>query len=181
MSEMEELQVMKMHFLYQELKQELRVRSQESTLSASEIQSIESEILSIQRDFVDGIETSFSELMSQITESIGTREIGNLEGEFYYDMPFFGELEARITLSDYIADTESLTSSRFRSDIEVSLSSFGEKIESSLTLDLIMKENDIYVLIEDLEILSEGNILEDWIEIVEVVNTLGKTNTYIHI
>ena len=178
---MEELQTMKIRYLSSEIKKELQHRSQDNSLSASEVQDIESEILALQKDFLSELENGFWELMSQVTESIGTREIWNLEGNFYYSLPFFGELEMNISLSDYIADTESLTSSRIRADIGFSLNMFDEKIQSSMNMDLITKENNIYLLVQNLEVLSESGMDEMLSEIIETVNTLGENNTYIHI
>jgi len=85
-----------------------------------------------------------------------------------------------MSLSDYIADTESLVSSRVRGDVAFSLDMFGEKIESSMVLDIIVRDADIYLLVKDIS-LSGSEMLEEWSELIQVMNALGKNNTYIHI
>jgi hypothetical protein len=177
---MEELQMMKITFLHQEIIQELQARAWNMNLNSDEVQAIESEILSMQRDFLREFEASFKEFMTQVADSIGTREIWNLEGELFYSIPFFGELEMKMSLSDYIADTESLVSSRVRGDVAFSLDMFGEKIESSMMLDIIVRDANIYLLVKDIS-LSGSEMLEEWSELIQVMNALGKNNTYIHI
>jgi len=85
-----------------------------------------------------------------------------------------------MSFSDYITDTESLVSSRVRGDLVFSLDMFGEKIEGSMVLDIIVQDADSYLLVKDIS-LSGSEMLEEWSELIEVINALGKNSAYIHI
>ncbi|MCH8518771.1 hypothetical protein LAT59_03355 [Candidatus Gracilibacteria bacterium] len=172
---------LKLHFLYQEIGKTLHNNIRTQSLPQVEIQKIEADILTMQQSFLSELENNLSQLLAEITASIGTREIGTMSGELYYNIPFFGELNMEVSLNEYIADTENLDIARVRGDVNFSFHMGEEKIESSMKVDLIVQGNDIYILLQDITLDGSRDIVENSQQVVEVLGALGQTQTYIHI
>lgn len=180
-SEMDEASSMKLLYLWEQTRAALHRQAGSTEIPEGEKNRIEAEVLSAQKSFLLETEKNIGLFMKEISASIGSREIGDMSWSFYYDIPFFGALDMNFDMKEYIADTESLENVRLRGNFLISFTFASETISSSFDLDLIVRGDDVYMLIENLNIEGNEDILSGSREVIEILQALWKTKTYIHI
>jgi len=181
LSEMDNMDVMKLLYLSNQTRNTLREQASKNNITENEKEEIEAEILLMQKGFLAEMEKNINLFMTEVASSIGSREMGDMSWSFSYNIPFFGNLEMSFDMKEYIADTESLEDMRLRGAFEIMFTIGEEIIESRFELDFIVTGNDIYILIDNLDVVGNEDILANSREIIEVIQVLWKTKTYIYI
>lgn len=179
--DMERETELKLKVLTQKLSEVLQTKALNQDLTDGEVKKVESDILKMQQNILSDIETSLWKLISEITTSIWTREQGSLSWTLYYNIPYFGKLNVEVSLSEYTADTENLEKMRLKWDIKFWFDMWEETLKSTMSFDLIIDKNDIYILVKNIQLTWSQDIITWSKEIVEFINTLWDTETYIHI
>lgn len=154
----------------------------EETISEEDKEFIESKILSLQENMWENSETFFDTFWNKLNEMMSVEEKGNLEMRAKYDIDEIWKFEWSFKFDDYIAKNN-LFDYQIKWDLEVDMkTAINEQEDISIKLatmiDYISKSWNIYLLLENLEILEEKNIdmFQNYIEQLKLV---AEENNYI--
>ena len=144
-------------------------------LDENDKNEVKKRMLSLQSNMLESSEDIFV-LLKKYTSY---KQSGSYEMSFNMDEDSFGTLMSELKIKDYVSKNN-LFDSSLRWDIEwrleYSIAGQDLKVEFSSFVDAIVKDNDFYVLLDDVKstIESENNELKSLIDISNKISTEGK-------
>jgi len=156
-----------------------------SNISEDDKKIIEKEILLLQNQIYNNLETTFDSTLLKLKKELSYEEKGNFSTEINANYALVWEVKAKLEANDY-----TVLNSDFDSKASTKLKWFFEakkvwdektaKLDFSAFMDVIQKESDIYLLLKDLNIVDETWITE-MKTYIESLKNIAKQNKYISI
>ncbi|QFR38656.1 hypothetical protein A9Q91_00280 [Candidatus Gracilibacteria bacterium 28_42_T64] len=153
-----------------------------STLSRSEQEKVNDKLVKIQLNLLNKGTKGLEKLIKDFEELSNYEAKGDLRMNLDIDQEKIGTIKAEFKLDDYI-----VKASNFDSQVEGHISALLDaapkgqdaiKLEFKNFLDFISKDGNMYVLIKDLDIISEENI-DNFKDTLDKLEEIAKENKYI--
>ena len=169
--------------LLEEIKQEERLEKMyKSSLSESEKQTIENEIINLQLNLFNKTTDYFEILLEEFEQLTNYEDKGDFKMNLDVNHESIWKIESSFNFSDYILQISNFDSQlKWQIDAMLNTSIQWEeefKIKFSWFIDFISKDWNIYLLLERLNITDESST-EELKEIIEKAKEIASQNKYI--
>ncbi len=165
------------------IRQEKNLIEFSQTLSEEENKKVNAELVKIQKNILTHGTTYLENIIGEFEEYTNYQEKGNFKAHVDIDHEMVGKIKAELELSDY-----EINNSNFDAQMKTKMKALIDaaprweealKLEISWMLDFILKDQNYYLLLKEL------NIVDDWAveeieEFIQVMQDIAATNKYIH-
>jgi len=150
-------------------------------ISESDKKMVEDKIVKLQLNLLEKSENIMENILEEFEDISAYEETWDLKIDFSMDIENAWKFDANIELNEYESITNGFDSS-FKWNLKAAIEAVAWDEEMKLKLnsfiDLISKDWNIFVLIEDLEIIEEEWV-EDIKEYLEILKDIAEENKYI--
>lgn len=179
MERLEDDTALRVEYIARETRKQIQEHAKKYNISQTERKAVEQNILEIQKNIIESIDTQIETVLQNIIAQEDVRETGDFGLNFLYNDAYSGEMSIDLELNDYLVETKDIQTSRFQGSVVFSFDAGFEKVNGEMEVDLIQKNNTLFVKIW--EIRLEGDRAEEWQDIIKLLNTLASERNYIEI